>query len=182
VACQEKEPENRAFFLEKGKEIAQKTQTILLQNVAQALQKSGTAGAVAFCNLAALPLTDSLAQNLQASDYQFEIRRISLKNRQVRNRVSDPETISLLHFWEKAVQEKKSLSDTIFILDNEKVRYLKPILIGMETCLKCHGKKEEIDSATWQVLQNRYPEDKAFGYQMGDLRGAWEITFSARKK
>ncbi len=49
----------------------------------------------------------------------------------------------------------------------------------MPACLKCHGLPgKDIDANTLALLQKKYPEDKATGYKLGDLRGAWKISFS----
>jgi hypothetical protein len=59
--------------------------------------------------------------------------------------------------------------------------YYKPIKIGMPTCLQCHGKpKEDINEATASTIRKKYRFDKATGYAMGNLRGAWKLTFSTR--
>lgn len=42
-------------------------------------------------------------------------------------------------------------------------------------CLNCHGKKEKLSPAVLKVLKVKYPEDKAFGYRNGDLRGAFSV-------
>lgn len=48
----------------------------------------------------------------------------------------------------------------------------------MPTCLKCHGNKAtDIDVATQEIIDARYPNDLATDYKLGDFRGAWKITF-----
>ena len=42
-----------------------------------------------------------------------------------------------------------------------------------EVCLKCHG--ENIDPAVKAKLGELYPNDKATGYKLGDLRGAFTV-------
>ena len=41
-------------------------------------------------------------------------------------------------------------------------------------CLTCHG--SEIEQDIQDELKKLYPEDKATGYQAGDLRGALSVT------
>jgi cytochrome c551/c552 len=45
----------------------------------------------------------------------------------------------------------------------------------MPTCIKCHGGKTDITESTQKMIAQKYPNDKAIGYQMGDLRGMWKI-------
>ena len=54
------------------------------------------------------------------------------------------------------------------------VIYLKPILV-QAPCLSCHGPFEQIGPDVKQILQTKYPDDKATGYQLDDLRGAVSI-------
>ena len=41
-------------------------------------------------------------------------------------------------------------------------------------CLKCHG--TELTADVVDALNNAYPEDKATGYQEGDIRGAFVVV------
>ena len=38
--------------------------------------------------------------------------------------------------------------------------------------------EKEIDNKTLEILNERYPNDLAKGYKMGDFRGAWESALS----
>ena len=51
------------------------------------------------------------------------------------------------------------------------LRYLKPILVQAE-CLNCHGSEADIMSEVKQLISLEYADDKAFGYMIGDFRGA----------
>lgn len=53
-------------------------------------------------------------------------------------------------------------------------RFMKPIPV-QEVCLACHGSAEQLAERVRQALAERYPHDRAVGYQMGDLRGAFSI-------
>jgi len=43
---------------------------------------------------------------------------------------------------------------------------------GEGACLTCHGPTESIPEDVRAALRERYPDDKATGYAVGDLRGA----------
>ena len=46
-------------------------------------------------------------------------------------------------------------------------------------CLKCHGQiSNGLDSSAYEVIQQRYPSDRAIGYSLGDLRGMWSIRWA----
>jgi hypothetical protein len=54
------------------------------------------------------------------------------------------------------------------------LEYLRPIMIA-QPCLTCHGELATIDPEVQRILRERYPEDAATGYQLGDLRGAVSV-------
>jgi hypothetical protein len=50
---------------------------------------------------------------------------------------------------------------------------MKAIPTG-DVCLLCHG--AQLAPGVSQVLTELYPEDKATGFSMGDIRGAFVVT------
>ena len=50
-------------------------------------------------------------------------------------------------------------------------RFVAPIAIE-GPCLACHGPPADIDEGVREVIEARYPRDRATGYALGDLRGA----------
>ena len=50
------------LLLKQGDSITNRVQKLLLTNVMQAINEGGPSNAVAFCNVHAMPLTDSLAE------------------------------------------------------------------------------------------------------------------------
>lgn len=54
----------------------------------------------------------------------------------------------------------------------DRVGLLKPIEIRRR-CLACHAARERIAPETRDWLRRAYPQDRSFGYALGDLRGFW---------
>jgi hypothetical protein len=54
----------------------------------------------------------------------------------------------------------------------DRVGLLRPIEIR-KRCLSCHAARDEVPASTRAWLARSYPEDRAFGYALGDLRGFW---------
>jgi hypothetical protein len=49
-------------------------------------------------------------------------------------------------------------------------------------CLKCHGTPgQEIQTETLKRIQQLYPNDKAIGYGVNEVRGMWSITFNTNE-
>ena len=68
--------------------------------------------------------------------------------------------------------------DTVLYDRAHKPVYYKPIRIGIETCLKCHGSRsQDIELVTLEKIDELYPTDNAVNYSMGELRGLWKIEF-----
>ncbi|MFN8348605.1 MAG: DUF3365 domain-containing protein [Spirosomataceae bacterium] len=149
-----------------GDSLSLQAQQALIKNLLSAVEKGGAAYAVDFCNENAAPLTKSLSQK-----YNVAIQRISAKNRNPNNTAS-PFDKKMLDLFNAG-----SLKDTLVSTSKGYV-YYKPIKIGMPTCLQCHGKpNRDIETATLKTIQRHYRFDKATGYAMGELRGAWKLTF-----
>ncbi|HEB57390.1 MAG TPA: DUF3365 domain-containing protein [Gammaproteobacteria bacterium] len=52
-------------------------------------------------------------------------------------------------------------------------RYMKAIPTAQKPCLACHGRN--IKAGVIKKLDQHYPDDRARGYQAGDIRGAFSI-------
>jgi hypothetical protein len=55
------------------------------------------------------------------------------------------------------------------------LRYLKP-MVANQLCLKCHGPVEKLAPEIRSLLAERYPEDRATGHAVGDVRGAVSVV------
>ncbi len=54
----------------------------------------------------------------------------------------------------------------------DRVGLLRPIEIR-DRCLHCHAPRQALSEGTRAWLARAYPEDRAVGYALGDLRGFW---------
>lgn len=153
-------------YLVLGDKISSEAQMVLLSNVSQKIQESGTVGAVDFCNEKALVLTDSVADI-----YTKNIQRLSDRNRNPKN-VIQFETDQKA--WKSLQQNPEN--NQLVLQEENSVYYYKSIPLGMPTCLMCHGNKQtDITPETLEIINLKYPEDKATDYKTGDLRGMWKI-------
>jgi predicted CXXCH cytochrome family protein len=53
-------------------------------------------------------------------------------------------------------------------------RYYAPIKVGL-LCLSCHGPHDSLGPEVRAILDDRYPEDKAVNYSLGELRGVLRV-------
>ncbi len=162
-------------YKNQSRQIIQATFKALSSNLMQAMSYGGVPYALEFCNVEALPITDSVAVHFGA-----EISRLALKNRNPENYPDEADEALLIHFQE-AFDKGLAVGDTIIVVNNNELAYFAPIMLA-EQCLACHGTVGgEITVAHYQAIQRFYPEDKAVGFGTGDLRGFWRIgyTFAA---
>ncbi|MBN8587275.1 MAG: DUF3365 domain-containing protein [Rhodothermia bacterium] len=159
-----------------GDSLTTVTQTTLLKTLTKKIKEDGPASAVTFCNIKAMPLTDSLARK-----FKVRLQRVSDKNRNPKNGADDADR-GILEQWasgmKNGIQPKPTVEET-----ERATVYYKPILLGMPTCLQCHGDPEkEITPEVREILRAKYPQDRAIGYKVGDLRGAWKVTLAKSRE
>ena len=152
----------------KGNQIS----SLLLQKLGGELksqmQTGGPMGALHFCSQNALTLTEQIAKESKTS-----IKRISINNRNPVNKANKVET-ALLNEWDNLVKNGQPLPEQKLVNVSERtIMYYKPIVINNEACLKCHG---NIEGELAKAVKATYPDDKAIGYKMGDLRGMIAVT------
>ncbi|SDE44589.1 Protein of unknown function [Pricia antarctica] len=153
-----------------GMEYALAAKGALGKNLMKAIQQNGTVGAVAFCNVKALPLTDSISIMKNAI-----IKRVSDKPRNPDN-AADMEELGYIRYFKKLTAAGKQPKPVVKT-ENGEVDFYFPITTNA-MCLQCHGKpNDQIQPATLSALKNLYPADKAVGYGENEVRGLWAINF-----
>jgi len=154
-------------FNEVGLHIALSTKKVLGQNLMSAMQNEGPLHALEFCNVEALPLTDSMSRV-----HHVTIQRVSDKNRNPLNAASEKET-EYIKGYQKEVDANKDVNPFV-VADGNKSVFYYPIITN-EMCLTCHGNPEP--SLAGKIKQ-LYPSDLATGYSENQVRGIWKIVFT----
>ena len=153
-------------YLTEGRKITATAFAALSGKLQTAMQEGGVVNAVSYCNLAALPLIDSLSKANNVS-----IRRTSLKYRNPVDAPTETET-KVLDTFADQLQKEKPLSPIVI-----EHNFYAPIMIA-QPCLKCHGKiGETLAESDYRHIIKTYPKDKAIDYVPGDLRGMWVVSF-----
>ena len=136
-----------------------------------ALKADGPVAAIEVCNVSAPEIAAD-----QARATGWSVGRTSLRLRNPENAPDD---------WERSVLEafeaRKAAGEDPKTLERWEVvksggarvfRYMKAIPTG-KPCLACHG--GDIKPAVAAKLDELYPEDRARGFAVGDIRGAFTI-------
>lgn len=163
--------EEKAEYLSKGKEITAATFAALSSRLTKAIQESGPASAIEYCQLQALPVTDSLSKTFGAT-----IKRTSDKLRNPANNPTKWEA-DVIDEYHLLLNKGEEPQPKVFKVD-EKVVFTAPIMV-LPQCLACHGQPEQdIAPETLQKLAERYPNDAAKDFRAGELRGIWSVSFN----
>ncbi len=158
-------------YINKGNDISQATFKALSEKLTEQMKLGGPAQALPFCNVEALPLTQQLSEK-----FNVFIKRTSDKLRNQENIPSERE-LEIINNYYKLISEKKEMTPIVEVDNNNNKHYYAPIILKAN-CLACHGKVEEFVSVkTDSIIKSLYPNDKAIGYNDGDLRGIWSIEF-----
>lgn len=177
VEAEENEPyfPRAAFYQENGRKITTTAQGVLGKNLVKAIQEKGTEGAISFCKVNAKGITDSVGIMNNVL-----VKRISDKPRNTANRASEEEKGFIIAFKRQVENQAENQGEIRPILkemSNDEVYYYSPIITNA-MCLQCHGTPEkEILEPVMLTLKTLYPEDKAVGYDAGQVRGMWRIQF-----
>ncbi len=134
----------------------------------KAIKAGGPVKAVSVCS----ELAPAIAKNLR-NDTGWYIKRVSLKARN-QTAVPDAWEKKILQQFDKRQFEGESAKKMAFAeVVNGKFRFMKAQ--GVEkVCLNCHATKikPEVEAA----LKENYPHDKARGYSLGQIRGAFSLA------
>ncbi len=137
-----------------------------------AIKAGGPVNAIGVCNLKA----PEIAQTVSVS-HDLEISRTSLKYRNPKNAPISWQQAVLENFESRlaagAAPETLEYSEIVDTDSGKEYRYMKAIPTA-DVCLTCHGK--DIADNIKAKLSELYPEDKATGYNKGDIRGAFVIV------
>lgn len=155
--------------LKKGLQLALATKSILGKNLLMAIKTKGTVGALQFCNEKATLLTDSMANELNAS-----IKRVSDQNRNPKNMANKQELEYILQAKKELAKNGKALPMVQESVD-QTIGYYPIVTNAM--CLQCHGNKQsDISNDVIAQINRLYPNDLATGYSINQLRGIWVIA------
>lgn len=154
-----------------GQEITQAAFKTLSSNLQKAMAEGGVENAVKFCNIEAMPLTDSLSTN-----FGVDLRRASHRPRNPANQADSLELKSIMLYM-KQIEQEAELKPLVYETDQH-ITYHAPIRINNALCLSCHGQpNSDISDSDLKTITELYPGDQATGFTFGELRGIWSVRF-----
>lgn len=178
--AEEETKDSQSQFTGQARTDAQKIISVMQSTLLAELQKGLEGGdavrAVAYCNERAYPVTDSLSKH-----FGVLVRRVALKYRNPANKPDSIETAVLQHMADLASKGQIPPAQTIDLFDGY-IRHFEPIIMK-PLCLNCHGiiERGDIAPATLEEIRRRYPADRAYDFNLNELRGAWVVYMAANK-
>lgn len=135
----------------------------------KALAQGGVQQAIEVCSVQA----PEIAKNLSMST-QWQVKRVSLKARNNHNATPNAwERSTLEEFGQRQQQGESAKTIAKAVVIGDEFRFMKAQGTA-PLCLTCHGSK--LTAETKAALKEFYPEDKATGYSLGEIRGAFSLT------
>ncbi|GAA4044739.1 hypothetical protein GCM10022409_33500 [Hymenobacter glaciei] len=143
-----------------GDSLTATADSLLRRTLARELAAGGVARAMSFCRPETYRAVDSLAGVLKAT-----ARRVSVHPR---NPTSQAQLL-----------EAEMQSDTMRTIkrpSQEVFFYQRPIVLNNQLCLRCHGEiGQDISKADYALIKQKFPQDQATGYHLGQPMGAWQV-------
>jgi hypothetical protein len=142
----------------------------LLAALQEEISKSGPEGAIPVCKDMAPKMAGEISQQTG-----WKVKRVSLKARNDARAIPDAWEKAALEDFDKraAAGEPPAQLERGETVNNE-YRYVKA-LPTQPLCLSCHGSVDQLSSGVKSVLGLHYPNDRATGYSVGQIRGAISV-------
>lgn len=135
-----------------------------------AMQQGGPISAIEVCQIEA----PRIAAELSSAGEPSRVWRTAVKLRNPNN-VPDEEALRVLEQFTLTLSDGENPPLTQFIAHPDgSARYMQSIIM-QPPCLACHGAALADDVKA--ALAERYPEDQATGFEVGDLRGAFVVDW-----
>ena len=154
-------------FVFEARQVANIYQSELKKSLLSAMRSGGPKMGVEVCKKKALGVAQEVGH-----ESQWSVRRISLKTRNASNKPNENEGKILEHFEMQAAKDKSVQELEWWGTNSGQQIYMKAIPTS-DLCLTCHGKN--VDSELEAIISKHYPQDKAHGYVLGEIRGAFVL-------
>jgi len=163
-----------ASFRDDARSVTSQLAEALMAELQGAMQEGGPSQAITVCRDQAPAIKTALSL-----ERGWRVSRVG-------TRVRNP-LLGAPDAWERGVltsfQERHEEGEEFAEMDKLELvsegdeafyRYMRPIAVQSQ-CLACHGDREQMSEEIRHSLDERYPYDQAYGYEAGELRGAFTI-------
>jgi len=146
----------------------------LLAVLQEEIARGGPEGAIAVCREQAPALARAASEQSG-----WTVRRVSLRNRNPKA-VPDAWERAALEDFDRRAAAKESPATLeraeVTMVDGQPVQRYMRALPTIALCTQCHGAADKLSPAVTAKLKALYPDDRATGYAVGDIRGAMTLS------
>lgn len=164
---------NEMEAVEKAEAAAQAAFAKLSGELARAMGEGGPPAAIQICSTRAAALADEIGR-----EHGVSLKRVSDRPRNPAQMATTVDKRVMETFQESILQGSTPAPQVVRDADGSAEVRL-PIMITSELCLSCHGGEPQVLPETRTTLAELYPQDKATGYALNELRGIWKVTVPA---
>jgi hypothetical protein len=159
---------DKAVLIKEAGAAAQELGGTLKEELEGAMKVGGPIEAMDICSVVAPEIAQMISE-----EQGMEVGRVSLKSRNSVLGVPNGWQTMVLHDFETRRKNGEDLASLVYaeVIDNQ-FRFMKAIPTAA-VCLHCHG--TNLTPEVKANLTELYPQDKATGYNEGDLRGAFVV-------
>lgn len=161
-------------WVDEARRVAASVPPKLVAVLSAEIERAGPAHAIGVCREEAPKLARAASQ-----ETGWSVRRVSLRERNPKAVPDDWERAALEDFDRRAAAgEKPATLERAEILrqpGGAVMRYMRALPVA-ELCTTCHGSAERVPAEVRARLAELYPQDRATGYTVGQIRGAMTIS------
>jgi hypothetical protein len=165
-------PVNKEEEIENAKSAITMFAGVLKSELKKAIEDGGPVNAINVCNTRAMEISKQVSE-----EEGLKVGRVSLKNRNLNNAPNKWQRKALEDFETRKSEgeavESMTYAEIIEQENGSQFRFMKAIPTG-EICILCHG--DNIAPEVMTKLKELYPDDRATGFNIGDIRGAFVVT------
>jgi len=110
----------------------------------------------------------------------IKVRRTAIKYRNPNNKPDELDLKVMNQLKESMKIEKTKVKPVVIKADNNTTRVYVPLIVE-KACTKCHGDVKTMNPEVVKIIKEKYPEDKAVGFKVGDFRGVAVAEIKEKK-
>jgi len=164
------DPATDPAWVQDARSVATAIPPKLLAVMTQEMDKGGPEAAIPVCSEKAPQMAKAASERTG-----WGIRRVTLRERNPKAVPDAWERAALEDFDRRAAAGEKPATleraEQVTVDGQPVQRYIRALPVGA-ICLSCHGDAASFSPSVQAKLQAHYPNDKATGYSLGQLRGA----------
>jgi mono/diheme cytochrome c family protein len=155
--------------IEQSRHLAMELQQQLSSELMAAMKAQGPVHAISVCNERAPDIAEGLSKSNNAV-----VGRTALRVRNPNNAPMGEQKAVMDYFQARMAKDPNTVPEVLFTASNGEQHYMRAIPMQPQ-CAACHG--SNITPDVRNAIAQKYPNDQATGFEVGDLRGSFLIRW-----